>query len=334
MKRKLAILCLVAALSSSALTGCTIGDTEIVLNMNTVTGHKYVFSVNGDKCTKEEARLYLCNYQNMYGHAYGLNLWEYDYSKLPEGSTLEDYVKDITLNELVHIMCMEQLAKQEQISLTEDEKEKIKKVAEEYYESLSEKELSYIDIDKKKLERFYEKYAMAQKLYTTLIQGINEEVSDDEARVIKIQQIYVKSEATALEVQQKLANKEKFENLASTYNEANVIEKHLARGEYSEAVDAVAFHLDDNQISDMITTEDGYYFIKCLNKFEEELTEENKANIVVKRKKEQFDDKFVGFVEASQFELNESVWEEIKVDTSGDITTKSFFEVYEKYFTE
>jgi foldase protein PrsA len=334
MKRKLAILCLVAALSSSALTGCTVGDTEIVLNMNTVVGRKHVFSVNGDKCTKEEARLYLCNYQNIYGHAYGLNLWEYDYSKLPEGSTLEDYVKDITLNELVHIMCMEQLAKQEQISLTEDEKEKIKKVAEEYYESLSEKELSYIDIDKKKLERFYKKYAIAQKVYNTLIQGINEEVSDDEARVIKIQQIYVKSEATALEVQQKLANKEKFENLASTYNEANVIEKHLARGEYSEAVDAVAFHLDNNQVSDMITTEDGYYFIKCLDKFEEELTEENKANIVVKRRKEQFDDKFVGFVEASQFELNESVWEEIKVDTSGDINTKSFFEVYEKYFTE
>ena len=77
-----------------------------------------------------------------------------------------------------------------------------------------------------------------------------------------------------------------------------------------------------------------YYFIKCINKFDEELTEENKKNIVVKRRKEQFDDKYTEFINASLFELNEKVWEDIKVDTSGSIKTKSFFDTYEKYFTE
>ena len=56
------------------------------------------------------------------------------------------------------------------------------------------------------LKSIYERYAIAQKVYNTLTRGVNEEVSDDEARVIRIQQIYVKSEETARVVQQKLRN--------------------------------------------------------------------------------------------------------------------------------
>lgn len=333
MKRKFVTLCVAVALFSTTLTGCTIGNTEIVLNMNSV-GRNHIFSINGSKCTKDEARLYLCNYQNIYGYEYGLNLWEYDYSQMEEGTTLEDYVKDVTLSELANIMCMEQLAEQQELTLTEEELEKVAEATDEYYESLSREEISYIGLDKNELKGFYEKYAIAQKLYNTLTQGINEEVSDDEARVIRIQQIYVKSEETAALVQQKLANGESFTTLASNYNEADVIEKNLARGVYPEAVDDVVFNLDNDEESGMIATEDGYYFIKCLNKYDEELTEANKENIIVKRRKEQFDDKFIEFVETSQFELNEKVWEDIKVDTSGEIKTKSFFEIYDKYFTE
>lgn len=152
--------------------------------------------------------------------------------------------------------------------------------------------------------------------------------------MIRIQQIFVKSEDVALQVQQKLDSNEKFESLASTYNEAGVIEKNLARGEYDKVVDDVVFRLDNNEVSGMITTEEGYYFIKCINKFDEELTEENKKNIVIKRRKEQFDDKYMEFMEASLFELNEKAWENIKVDTSAKIKTKSFFDTYDKYFTE
>ena len=333
MKRKLVTLFIAVALLSNTLTGCTIGNTEFVWNTNSV-GRNHVFSINGSKCTKEEARLYLCNYQNIYGYEYGVNLWEYDYTQVEEGKTLKDYVKAVTLSELSNIMCMQQLAEKQELSLTDEEKQRVSQAADEYYETLSKAEIEYIDLDKLELKEFYEKYALAKKLYKTLTQGINEEVSDDEARVIRIQQIYVKSEEAAKQVEQKLAKGEKFDSLASNYNEAGIIEKDLARGEYPEAVDEVAFRLDDGEESGMIATDKGYYFIKCLNKFDKELTEANKENIIVKRRKEQFEDKFTGFIEESKFELNEEVWESIEIDTSGAIKTDSFFAIYDKYFTE
>ena len=43
------------------------------------------------------AKLYLSNYRNLYGSAYGMDLWQYDFGD----ASLEDYVKDVTLQEHV-----------------------------------------------------------------------------------------------------------------------------------------------------------------------------------------------------------------------------------------
>ncbi len=331
MRKRLGALMLTVTMLSGVLSGCTIGNTEFVLDMNDV-GRNDVFSINGVDCTKEEARLYLCNYQNIYGYEYGIDLWAYDFGDIPEEETLESYVKEVTLAELANVFCMNQLAEEQGITLTEEELQLVSQVTEEYYESLTKDERKYMGIDKSKLKGFYEKYALAQKFYKILTQGVNEEVSDDEARVVLIQQIYVKDESTARIVEQKLNNGTDFGSLASNYNEADAIEIHLPRGVYPEVVDSVVFNMDNDEISRMIQTEDGFYFIKCLNKYVEDMTESNKQNIIVQRRKEQFDDVFQGFITSSDFDLNERVWDSIKVDASGAITTDSYFEVYDKYF--
>lgn len=321
------------AMLSGVFTGCTIGNTEFILDMNDV-GRNDVFSINGVDCTKEEIKLYLCNYQNIYGYEYGIDLWKYDFGDIPEEETLEAYVKEVTLAELANVFCMNQLAEEQEIFLTEEELQLVSQATEEYYESLSKEERKYMGIDKGELKAFYEKYALAQKLYKNLTQGVNEEVSDDEARVILIQQIFVNDETTARVIQQKLNNGTDFGSLASNYNEADTIELHLARGVYDEKVDQVVFNLDNNEISGMIETDDGFYFIKCIDKFVEDMTESNKQTIIVQRRKEQFEDVFGGFITSSDFDLNERVWDSITIDTSGIITTDSYFEVYEKYFKE
>ena len=333
MKKRFGILTVAVCLCTSLLSGCNVGNTEFIIDLNNV-GRNDIFSINGMDCTEDEAKLYLCNYQNIHGSAYGLDLWQYDYSNMDIDGTLEDYVKELTVVELSHIMCMNQLAEHMEITLTSEEEELVSKAAEEYYQSLTKEELKYMGIDKKELKESYERYAIAQKVYSALVKGVNEEVSDDEARVIRIQQIYVKSEEVAKVVQQKLENGSGFDVVASSFNEASVIERHLARGEYAQEVDQVDFHLENGEVSGMIQTADGFYFIKCINKYVEDLSEANKLTIIEKRREEQFDDIFYEFIDSSTFELNEKVWAEVKVDTSGIITTDSYFEVYEKYFTE
>ena len=333
MKKKLGMLILSVSLLSSALTGCTIGDTEFVLDVTPI-GRSDIFSVNGVQCSKEEAKLYLCNYQNLYGKEYGVDLWDYDYSKMDKNKTLAAYVKDVTLAELANVMCMSQLAKEQGVTLTKKEQERLEKVVNEYYDSLSEAEISYMGIDKDELKKYYEKYALAHKLYTYLNEGINEEVSDDEARVMQTQQIYVKDPEKAQTVKEKLDAGEDFATVASKHNEAESVERYLTRGEFSAEADAILFRLDNKEMSGMIKGEDGYYFIKCVNKYVADLTELHKEEIVVQRRKEKFDNALGDFIKNAEFAINEKRWDEIKVDTSGEIKTDSFFAIYDKYFVE
>jgi foldase protein PrsA len=172
------------------------------------------------------------------------------------------------------------------------------------------------------------------KLYATLTDGVNEEVSDDEARVIRLQQIFLTDPDIAQMVAKKLEDGEDFASVAAAYNRGSTVEVTVARGDYPQEVEDVAFNLDEGACSSMIETDNGYYFVKCLSRFEEELTEANKANILIRREKEQFDDLYDEFLNSCEFERNDALWEEVSLEGITGIATDSFFARYDNYFTE
>lgn len=325
MKKRVFNLCTIL-LATTLLAGCKIGGKEIVFELG--SDNDYVFSVGESKCSQKQARLFLCNYQNLYGNAYGVNLWDYDF----EGDSLEEYVKGITLDELTKIVCMDIVSQEQEIALTEKEHKQVKKAAEEYYKSLNDDELSFMKVSQSDVVEIYENYALAEKLYKNLTEGVNTEVSDDDARVIRIQQICVSDKKNADAVSEKLAAGEAFETVAGEYSTCTTSQLTVSRGELPKELEEVAFELANDEISQAVKTTGGYYFIKCINKFEEDLTEANKVNILNQREKEQFNDVYEDFVGNAVFYLNEDVWNEIKIDKSLDIKTDSFFEIYDKYF--
>lgn len=313
---------------SMALTGCQIGNKDIVVS-GTLSSRQ-VFTLDKSACSLKEAKVYLANYQNIYGTAYTIDLWQHDFGD----ASLLDYVKDITLEELTRVYTMDLLAQSQEVTLSEDETAKVAEAAKEYYASLSEDETAYMDVAETDIVEYYTHYALAQKLYHSLTNGVNEEVSDDEARVMEIMQIYVTDEERAREVEQKLAQGDDFASVANNYNELSAIQVTVSRDDLPDEVEEVAFQLDDNAVSGMIAAGNGYYFIKCLNKYNEELTEANKSNIVEKREKEAFDDVYNEFVASLSSRLNTDLWDGIELTTDGSIQTNSFFAVFEKYCGE
>ena len=155
------------------------------------------------------------------------------------------------------------------------------------------------------------------------------EVSDDEARIMEAMQIFVKGRKKSKEVEKKLKEGEDFAAVASNYNMKPEIEITFGRGVLPKEVEEAAFELENEEISDGIKTEDGFYFIKCINKFNEALTDDNKSNIVAAREKAAFDDVYEEFVSGLSSKLNEEVWDDVTLLTDGSIRTDSFFQVIE-----
>ena len=265
--------------------------------------------------------------QNIYGTAYGLDLWQHDFGD----SSLENYVKNITMQELALVVCLDQLAKEKEMELSEEEKEKIAQAAEEYFASLTEDEIVYMGVSESDIKEYYEHYALAQKVYHSLTKAVNEEVSDDEARVMEIMQIFVSDESRANEIASRLAQGEDFATLANNYNELGSIQVNVSRDELPDAVEQIAFQMENDEVSGKITVDGGFYFIKCLNKYNQELTEANKANIVDKREKEAFDDEYNEFVSSLNSNINENLWENLELETGSGMKTDTFFEVFNTY---
>lgn len=326
MKRKSKVrVAAVTLLMSMAICGCKVGNTEVVVNSG-FSGNE-VFRIKDEVCTLAEAKVFLTNYQNIYGDVYGVNLWKHKF----ENNELETYVKEITISQLAQIMAMDFLAQEKEISLSEEEQAKIKEAAQAYYESLNDTEKEYMDVSEADIERLYTRYGLANKLYTYLTGDVNAEVSDDDARVMEVLQIYVTDENKANEIANQLNNGADFVSLAGTYNEASEIEIAIGRNDVSKEVEEVVFSLENDQVSGMISAENGWYFMKCINNYNQELTDANKSVILESRRKEAFDDVYSEFLEGVSSEFNEELWKEVKIETDKEITTDSFFEIYEEY---
>lgn len=325
MKRYKKIRAAALALASAVfLGGCQIGDTQVVLVKP--ISFREVFKIDEETCTKKEAMVYLTNYMNIYGRAYGIDLWESE----TDTEKLEQYIKDVTVSHLSKIKCMNGIAKEQEMELTKEEKKKISKAADTYYSSLSKEEHKYLGVHKSDIEDMYQEYWLAVKVQRSLIGSVDEEVSDDEARVMEAMQIFVKERSKAREVRKRLKNGEDFAAIAGTYNEKGRVELTFGREDVPEEVAQEAFELENEEISGVIATEEGYYFIKCVNKYNQELTDKNKKVILENRKEKAFHDVYDAYIAKISTVFNDKMWNKVKVEPDKKVSTDCFFEVIDE----
>lgn len=316
--KKIAACCLGAAMVF--YSGCNKGDGILV------PGTKQVLKIDGESYSLQQARVYLANYKNLYGKAEGADLWKQG----NEDGSLEQYVKDLALFQMAKILSMDSLAKNRGIELDETEETGVQKAAKSYYRSLSGPELSFLDVDESDLEKLYEDYALAQKLYKSLTEDINSEVSDDEARIMDAMQIVVSDKKTAQTVRKALKDGEDFATVAGSYNEAEETKIQFGRGELPGEVEKTAFAMDNGTASECIKTAEGYYFIYCTNKFNQELTDIHKLKIVQQREKTAFGDVYDAYTKTISKKIYEKVWDDAAAGLSDEIVTDQFFEFYQE----
>ena len=158
------------------------------------------------------------------------------------------------------------------------------------------------------------------------------EVSDDEARIIELDQIFVEEETLAQELKSRLDNGEDFETLAANYSKASKVTVNVARGEKSQEYEDVAFDLDNEEISDVFAADGGYYILKCLNTYLPDESEANKEKVARQEKQTRFQAIYDELMADTISEYQERLWEKTDLTDYEDVKTNTFFKVYESYF--
>lgn len=347
LKKRLLVTVLLLITMVTGGCGKSGADTKVVLT--TGFGADEIFRIEDKSCKLPELMIYLTTTQNQYEEVYGEEIWEASL----EGVTLEENIKEMVLAKLAQIKSLNLLAEQKGVTLDEAELEKVKSAAKEYYASLNSTELTLLGTTEETVEQLYAEYALAEKVYGVIIQDINPEISDDEARTITIEHILVKTytidgrgqrvdysksakEAALRKAEEALLlatdGEHDFESVIAQYSEDNVATYSFRKGEMEPEFEEAAFNLETNEISGIVEDAYGYHIIKCLNTFNREETDQNKLKIVEERKKEKFGEEYDVFVDTLTRKLNDKVWDSVGFVRDKEVTTSDFFEVYMKYF--
>ena len=317
----------VAAVLAVGSSGCRVGNEEVTISRGMADDE--VFLIDGKVFTLPVMKLLLMNNMNLHGESYGIDLLQNEDLKVQK--KFEQYVKKISMDEITRVYSMVALANAQGVTLTDEQKELAQWAGEDCFQSLTDEEVAYLNISQENVQDIYEKYALADKLYQSLVQDVNEEVSDDEARVMEVRQIYTMNEEQARKALADLEAETEFSTVAANYNEADEISLTLQRGMLPEEAETVVFSMEDGEISDLIETDQGYYIFCCDNKFDEEQTQIHKQDIVEQRKQEAFHSVYDPFVETIHSKLNESVWDDLSVREMEKYSFADFDVMYEKY---
>ncbi len=358
-KRKSAIAVIAAAViaCASALYGCGYvssinmeKDAKTKVVLTTGFTENEIFRIEKSSCMLYEVMVYLTNTKNRYENVYGKEIWNASF----DGETLEENVKDNVLASIARIKAMNLLAEKYEISLSDEEQQKVQKAADEYYDSLTEKERLLLGVDRELIAGMYSEYALVGKVYGYLIDGIDPEISDDEARTITVQHIFIKTYTTnengeqvpyseaaketahkkALEAYDRAKAGEEFVSLIGEYSDDSNATITFGKGDMEAGIEEAAFNLSTNEISNIIETIHGYHIIKCVSTFNRDETDRNKVKIIEKRRAEAFDEKYSDFVEGLTKNLNEELWTKVGFIDDEEVTTDSFFEIYHSIFDE
>ncbi len=326
---------------SGSLTGC--GNTKVVFTTG-LSGNQ-LFKIGSTVCTVPEAMIYLSTFYNQYTEIYGNELWTYDFG----GVTLESYVKDVVLSKMAQIKVICLMAEERDITLSDEEKELAKKAAKAYYELIPEEFRKEYGITEKVAGQVFEEYRLVNKVYNEIIDSVELEISDDEARSVTVQYIFLKTWEMengkkvyyddekrsqvlkqAEDLYAQLQDGAVFEILAQTYSDEDTTSISFGRGEMDEALEEAAFSLNQDELSRVIAAKDGFYILKCVRTFDAEATEKNKEVLGKKKQKEAFSSAYEEIVTDTPSQFRDRVWESITMEEK-DFFEGSFFEIYEEY---
>lgn len=268
--------------------------------------------------------------RNRYEQIYTDKIWD---AIMEDGDTFGEYLLDQVRVFLENMKTMTLLAKDQGITLSSGEADRVRRVARSYYSSLSRGDIEYLGISEEDVAALYEDYHIANKVVEVLTEGIDLEVSDSEAKVITIRQIETGDRVKAETIYGRMAEEgSDFSAVAREVTGASPQERKLGRGEGPEALEEAAFSLATGELSPVIEVDGMFYIIQCVNDYEMDATRERKTQIYKERKNWAFQRIYEQFENENRVSIPDEEWSQITFEGGEQVLTANFFELYQEEF--
>ena len=343
--KRMAVLTAAGALALTSLTGCTSFDNDDAVA--TVGKEEIPAGVANFYARMQQAQ-YETYYAPMMGTT-GEALWQ---QEMEEGKTYEESTKETLLLNLENLYLIRQHAEEYEVALTEEDTKAIEEAAKKFDEDNALEEKEAVSGYKKYIEEYLELVTIQSRMDPKMKEGVNEEVSDEEAAQKSMKYVYFPYSTTDADGNTKdLTEDEKKElkKTAQTFadtlkvSETKDIDALAQKGGYevktttldsestapnADLVKALDALTTEGDVTDVIESDYGIYVGKLTSLLDREATDTEKTNIVAQRKQEQYDSLLADWRKETEITENKKVWNKIDFEKQG-VTAKQSDDQYD-----
>lgn len=282
-----------------------------------------------------EVMMYILSMKKEYETMFNKNVWNYSLDSVDkDDASFESIAKENIIKQITMLKVLRNVAKDEEnidIELNNAEKVEVKDAATEYLSKLSSEDKEKYDITQDIAETYFEDNYIASKIYDYLTMDITE-VTKEEARVVSLKQIEVlfngktkdgksitKNDETIQKAKDKIEKiysklkkpNANFSKIAAKDSDISDIDVLLKKGDKEKAYENVAFDLKQDEISDIIEGDNGYYILYCV--VENDVNESRKYLSQLNEKKfcDRFFEKYNEWVKEYEVYVVSDLWNKI-----------------------
>ena len=294
-----------------------------------------VYSFGDNDITFGEYYIYAKTVEEDYSKDYGNGVWNLelkvdDTSKTVRDITIEDIVEDIN-----RVKVLSSHAKDYSITLSDIESAEVENKSEAFFSGLTDKDKEDTEITKELVRQVMTENMLAAKVYDKVLDDYDFEISDEEARMITFYDMVFEcysmepdgsvkefnDEKKALQLERanealsSLAEDEgvTFKDITDKYHLQYSSEYTMSKSEliaeYGKSVAENILSLSDGEVSVVVETQYGYHIFKMIQSNNEELTKENKQQIIISKQKEYFNGLYEDWLKSydSHFNFDKNV---------------------------
>lgn len=333
--KKLMIMAAAGVLAVSSLAGCS----------SSIDNDAVVAEVGKDKIKLGVANFYArmqqAQYETYYAGMMGMtgeDMWS---QEVEEGKTYEDSTKESVLEALENMYLLKQHASDYEAELTDDDKKAIDKAAAAFVEDNTLEDKEAVSGYEKNVKEYLELATIQSKMDKPMKEGVNEEVSDEEAAQKSMQYVlfsYNKTDADGNSETMSDDEKAELEKTAQEFTDhlkaSETKDIEAAAAEAGQEVQTATFDAEstspnsdlvkaadalenEGDITDTIKTDSGIYVAKVTSFLDREATDAKKESIVSERKQEQYDSLLKEWRKDTEITEHKKVWKKVNFQKQG-----------------
>lgn len=335
--RKYIVIGLSVFISAAIWANSVFDKSEVSYNADTI-----VMKVGNQEINVSEVMIHFMFWRNMIEDKWGTSMWNARTGTDKNGLaiTYEDDLKSDIAEELEVEKALRQEAEENHIKLTKKEKKHCRNQAEETIRDFSDEKVIEYGITVDKLSKHYEDIQLVLKFCKDSIDGIEEEYQQSDYNMMTIHLILFPTVKMDADGNQEEMSKEEKESVKKEANNAldqikngksldkiadeyqldyNTEQTFQTSGEDADIDKWNQFkHMKDGEVSDIITTSQGYFIVQMVHKNDQEkcreaweqAIHEAKAKEIIKIYQDKYKDDY-------RIRIEEEIWEALPL-ASGD----------------